>query len=68
MKHPLNDRLGGETTNTGLHFTDPIQVRVKLLRSGKVILVKSRIEARVKCICARCLEPFALTLNIPIFK
>ncbi len=26
-------------------------------------MVTSRIEARVKCICARCLEPFALTLT-----
>ena len=58
----LNDRLGGETTNTGLHFTEPIQVRVKLSRSGRVVLVTSRIEARAKCICARCLEPFPLTL------
>ena len=58
----LNDRLGGETTNTGLHFTEPIQARVKLSRSGRVVLVTIRIEARVKCICARCLEPFPLAL------
>lgn len=59
----LNNRLGGETTNTGLHFSDPIQVRVELFRSGRVVLATSRIEARVNCICARCLEPFALTLT-----
>jgi len=58
----LNDRLGGETTNTGLHFTEPIRARVKLSRSGKVVLATIRIEARVKGICARCLESFPLTL------
>jgi uncharacterized protein len=63
---PLNERLGGETTNSGLHFSDPVQVRVNLSRSGRVILVKSRVEARVKCICARCLDPFALTLTSEI--
>jgi uncharacterized protein len=63
---PLNERLGGETTNSGLHFAGPVQVRVNLSRSGRIILVKSRVEARVKCICARCLDPFALTLSSEI--
>ena len=63
---PLNERLGGETTNSGLHFSGPVQVRVNLSRSGRIILVKSRVEARVKCICARCLDPFALTLSSEI--
>jgi len=63
---PLNERLGGEATNSGLHFAGPVQVRVNLSRSGRLILVKSRIEARVKCICARCLDPFALTLSSEI--
>jgi len=63
---PLNERLGGENTNSGLHFAGPVQVRVNLSRSGRVILVKSRVEARVKCICARCLDPFALTLSSEI--
>jgi uncharacterized protein len=59
----LNDRLGGETTNVGLRFTEPIRIRVSLSRSGKVVLVTSHIEARAKCICARCLEPFSLDLT-----
>jgi uncharacterized protein len=63
---PLNERLGGETTNSALIFAGPVQVRVNLSRSGRVILVKSRVEARVKCICARCLDPFALTLTSEI--
>ena len=63
---PLNERLGEETANSGLHFSGPVQVRVNLSRSGRVILVKSRVEARVKCICARCLDPFALTLTSEI--
>jgi uncharacterized protein len=63
---PLNERLGGETANSGLHFADPVQARVNLSRSGEVILVKSAIEARVKCTCARCLDPFSLTLSSEI--
>jgi uncharacterized protein len=58
--------LGGETTNSGLHFAGPIQVQMLLSRSGRIILVKSRVEARVKCTCARCLDPFALTLSSEI--
>jgi uncharacterized protein len=63
---PLNERLGGETSNSGLFFSDPVRVRVNLSRSGKIILVKSAIEARVKCTCARCLDPFTLTLSSEI--
>ena len=60
---PLNERLGGETTNSGLHFSGPIQVRLDLSRTGRIVLVKSRVEARVRCTCARCLDPFALNLS-----
>lgn len=62
----LNERLGGEATDSGLHFFGPVQVWMNLSRSGRVILVKSRIEARVKCVCARCLDPFTLTINSEI--
>jgi uncharacterized protein len=58
----LNERLGGETTDIGIRFTGPIQARVHLSRSGEVILITSRIEARARCTCARCLEPFFLPL------
>lgn len=63
---PLNERLGGEATDSGLQFAGPVQVWMTLSRSGRVILVKSRIEARVKCVCARCLDPFTLTLHSEI--
>jgi uncharacterized protein len=59
----LNARLGEETAYTGLHFTEPVQVRVHISRSGKMIRVKSRIDAKVKGICARCLEVFSLPLG-----
>jgi uncharacterized protein len=60
---PFNDRLGGETTNSGLLFSGPIQVRLDLSRTGKILLVKSRVEAPLRCTCARCLDPFALNLS-----
>jgi uncharacterized protein len=60
---PLNERLGGETSNSGLHLSDPIRVQLDLSRTGRILLVKSRVEARVRCTCARCLDSFALTLS-----
>lgn len=63
---PLNERLGGEATDSGIRFAGPVQVWMTLSRSGRVILVKSRIEGRVKCVCARCLDPFTLTLHSEI--
>ena len=59
----LNDRLGEETTTAGFHFTGPVRAQVNLSRSGRVVLVKSRIEAQVVCVCARCLETFPLSLT-----
>ncbi len=59
----LNSRLGEETAFTGLQFTEPVQVRVHLSRSGNILLVKSRVDAKVKGICARCLEAFSLALG-----
>ena len=41
---PLNERLGGETTNSGLYFSEPIQVRLDLSRTGGILLVMSRVE------------------------
>lgn len=63
---PLNERLGGEATNAGLSFSDPLRVRASLSRSGKVVLVKSAVEARVKSVCARCLDPVTLTYSSEI--
>ncbi len=60
---PMNERLGGETTLTGIHFTEPIQVHVHLTRSGATVVVNSRFEAKAKAICVRCLEAFSLTLS-----
>ncbi len=60
---PLNARLGGDTAYTGLQFTEPIRVRAHLSRSGKVVLVKSRVEANLKATCARCLQVFSLPLS-----
>lgn len=58
----LDDRLAGERERT-FHFAGPISVRLALSRSGKIVTVKSRIEARVDWVCARCLEPFSRALK-----
>jgi uncharacterized protein len=58
----LGERLAGETQRS-FCFTDPIKIRLKLSRAGKVILLRSRIEAKVEWICARCLTPFSKTVT-----
>ena len=58
----LEDRLTGEKERN-FHFVGPIRVRLVLSRSGKIVTVKSQIEARVDWFCARCLEPFSRTLK-----
>ena len=58
----LDDRLTGERERS-FHFVGPINVRLVLSRSGKIVTVKSRIEARVDWVCARCLEPFSRILK-----
>jgi uncharacterized protein len=58
----LDERLRGEEKRM-FRFLSPIRVRLKLLKSGRMIQVKSRLETKVELPCARCLEPFSLSLN-----
>jgi uncharacterized protein len=58
----LEGRLGGETQRP-FCFTGPIKIVLKLSRVGKVILMRSRIEADGQWICARCLTPFPKKLT-----
>jgi len=58
----LEERLAGEPQRP-FRFTSPIKIRLHLSRSGKVILLRSRIEAKVEWMCARCLDPFSRTLT-----
>ncbi len=59
----LNERLGGETTRSYIRFAAPLEVRVRIFRSGTMVTVQSRVEAQAKATCARCLESFSLTLR-----
>ncbi len=58
----LEERLAGETQRS-FHFSGPIQIRLHLTRAGKTVLMRSRVEARVEWICARCLTSFSRTLT-----
>ncbi len=57
----LADRLSVETARL-FEFIGPIGIRLRLSRSGSSVLMKSRISARVKWLCARCLDPFEMDL------
>ena len=58
----LDERLAGEPARS-FRFVGPILVRLDLLRTGRMVLVRSRIEAQVEWRCARCLESFRRTLS-----
>ena len=58
----LEERLIGEKERT-FHFVPPISVNIRLSRSGRSILIRSRFEAQVEWLCARCLEPFSRPLK-----
>lgn len=58
----LDERLAGEV-NRRFHFIEPIKIRVTLSRSGRNVILKSRIETRVEWLCDRCLEPFSRGLR-----
>lgn len=57
----LDERLAGDKRR-GLRLAGAIAVHLGLLRSGRTVIVRSRIEARVEWLCARCLEPLSLHL------
>jgi len=58
----LDERLRAEERRL-FRIIGPIQVHLSLSRSRRMIHVKSRLETRVELLCARCLEPFSLSLS-----
>lgn len=58
----LDDRLGREE-GASFRFLGPIRIHLKLSRSGRTVLVESRIRAETEFSCDRCLERFVTRLN-----
>ena len=58
----IEERLGDEGKRN-FRLCGPIRIRVSLSRTGRVVLIHSRSEVQVDWVCARCLEPFPLTLT-----
>jgi uncharacterized protein len=58
----LDERLRVEEKRT-FRFISPIAVHLNLSKLGGVVQVKSRIETKVQCLCARCLETFSMVLT-----
>ncbi len=57
----LADRLTVDKARI-YQFVGPIGIRLRLSRSGGSVSMKSRIAAKVKWLCARCLDPFEMDL------
>lgn len=58
----LDERLGREEGKP-FRFLGPIRVHLKLSRSGRTILVESRIRAEAEFSCDRCLDRFSSVLD-----
>jgi uncharacterized protein len=58
----IDERLQAEGKRL-FRIIGPIRVHLRLARSGRMIQVKSRLEAAAELPCARCLEPFSLALH-----
>lgn len=58
----LDERLAHETYRF-FYFAAPIKLQIQLRRSGRIVIVKTRVEITVKWFCARCLDPFIQTMN-----
>jgi len=58
----LDERLRADEKRL-FRIIGSIRVYLRLSKSGRMIHVKSRLEARVELPCARCVEPFSLGLN-----
>jgi uncharacterized protein len=58
----LDERFSGEQGKP-FRFLHPIRVHLNLSRSGRVVLVKSRVRAEADFCCDRCLEPFPMVLT-----
>jgi len=57
----LDERLRVEEKRM-FRFISPIAVHLNLSKLGRVVQVKSRIEAKLQWLCARCLETFSMVL------
>jgi len=58
----LDDRFVKEERNP-FRFLGPIRIHLRLSRSGRTVLVESRIQAEAEFSCDRCLERFPSVLG-----
>ncbi len=63
QEEPWMDECLNRDPVKNFRFLGPITVHLHLFRSGRTVLVKSRMESRVEGKCARCLEPYAQRLT-----
>ncbi len=58
---PIPDHDGDDEV-----FPQPVRVRVKVSPTGTGVLVQGRVTGVAKQICSRCLQMYALPLDIPV--
>lgn len=49
-----------------IEFSGPVQLNGELTGAAGSVLVKGTVRATVRLICARCLEPFLYSLEVPL--
>lgn len=58
----LEDRLAHETFRF-FYFVAPIKLHLHLRRSGRIVILMSKLEFTVKWVCARCLDSFVRNMK-----
>jgi len=58
----LDERLAREERKL-FRLLGPVRIHLKLFRSGRTVLVESRVRAEAEFSCDRCLDPFSSILS-----
>ena len=58
----LDLQLGGDIL---VHSADPLHYQLDATHAGDTLIVRGALKIDFACNCARCLEPFTFTLELP---
>jgi len=50
----------------GLNLSSPVEIKLKLINTGKTVLVTGDLKTKAKLCCCRCLKDFEYPVNIKI--
>ncbi len=48
-------------------FSHPVNYHLRVVRAGRILVVRGRLETEVTLTCSRCLEKYSFSLLVPDF-